>query len=96
MMKIATEKIMKEFIRGSLKGTNKIAEAMKIVPRRKELEIIFKEIKEKYSPYKLALLKICLDLKEAYYKTQKPVFNLKNLLNTLKVQLKVAELLKEG
>ena len=34
-------------------------------------------------------------MKGAYYRTYKPLFNLKKLLHILTIQLKVAELLKE-
>lgn len=37
-----------------------------------------------------------MDLKEAYYKSYKPLFNLENLYKILLIQQKVAEIFQEG
>ncbi|CAI2376721.1 unnamed protein product [Moneuplotes crassus] len=90
--------------KSEIQESDKIMKAMQIVPSCKRIKKAFKQIVEegaenfqikKYSSHKLALLKVCLDLREAYYKTCKPIFNLAKLLNTLVLQREIAEYLQE-
>lgn len=67
-----------------------------IYHQENRLKVIIDDIETDYSPHKLALVKVCLDIREAYYKCFKPIFNLGNLYNILLIQQKVAEILKEG
>ena len=95
-MKLFSENLMKSMITGKVSEINKVGRAMEFIPKRKKLIAVIDELDKKYTPHKLALLKICLDLREAFYRTCKPLLNMRNLFNILLTQLKVAEILKEG
>lgn len=95
MMKTFSENLMKWMISGRISEVCKISKAMEFLPKQKKLNAIMAELDSSTLSYKLALLKICLDLREAYYRCCKPVFNLKKLYDVLQTQIKIAELLKE-
>lgn len=95
-MKQVSESLMKSMITGKVSEIDKVSKAMEYFPKRKKIDIVINELDRKYTPHKLALIKICLDLREAYYRSCKPLLNLENLYKILLTQLKVAEILKQG
>jgi hypothetical protein len=103
----ATElkEMMKEFINrtmayvkeGTLNSMQKATKAMKFLPKKvNKLKRILDKVDHKHSPHTLALVKVCLDMKEAYYKSCKPLYHLQNLHNILCLQQIIAGKLLDG
>ena len=68
-MKQVSESLMKSMITGKVSEIDKVSKAMEYFPKRKKIDIFIDELDRKYTPHKLALIKICLDLREAYYRS---------------------------